>query len=77
MDLAAIVRLALKCKINWEACVNKGAPNAIPLNDRLVGLEMVTREERPCTILVDVGDEVVDQHTMVLLRNMPCGCSGA
>ena len=68
LDLASVVGLALERKIHWEASVNEGAPNAIPLNDRLVGLEMVARDERPCTILVDVGDMVVNQHPMGLLQ---------
>ena len=68
LDLAAIVGLALKGKIHWEACVNKGAPNAMPLNDHLISLEMVARNKCPRTILINVGNEVIDQHPTVLLQ---------
>ena len=68
LDLAAVVGLALEHKIHWEASVNEGAPNAIPSNDHLVGLELIARDKRPCGILVDVGVMVVDQHPTVLLR---------
>ena len=65
LDLTTDVGLALKRKIHWKASVDEGAPNAIPSNDRLVGLKMVARDERPCVILVDVGDMVVDQHPTI------------
>ncbi len=67
LDLTAIVGLAIERKIHWEACVDEGTPNAITLNGCLVSLEMVARGKRPHAIFVDVGNNAVDQHPMVLL----------
>jgi hypothetical protein len=51
-----------------DPCVDKGPPFAIPTNHGLVGLEMAAGDERPCAVLVNVGDNVIDQHPTVLLR---------
>ena len=48
-----------------QACVDEGDPFAIPTDDRLVGLETF---ECPHAVLIDVGEEVVDQHPPVPIR---------
>jgi len=47
MNLATVVGLALKGKVHRQACINKGAPFAIPSDDGLVGLEMAVGDKCP------------------------------
>jgi hypothetical protein len=57
----------LKGKVHQKACVNVGAPNAIPspLDDHLVSLNMVAGDKHPLAVLVVVGNEIVDQHPTI------------
>ena len=76
LNLANVVGLALKGKVHWQACVNEGAPFAIPSDDGLVGHEMAAEDKCPLAVLVDAGDKIVDQHPMIPPNDMPSGCSG-
>jgi len=68
LNLTTIVGLALEGKVHCQACINEGALFAIPLDDGLAGLEMAAGDKCPLTVLVDVGDKIVDQHPMIPLQ---------
>ncbi len=68
LNLATVVRLALEGKVHRQACVNEGAPFAVPSDDGLVGLKIAAGDKCPLAVLVDVGDKIVDQHPTIPLR---------
>ncbi len=62
LDLSAIVWIVIPCDVHQQAIINVAPTNSIPLDDCLLGLKIATRNKHSLLVLVEVGNEVINQH---------------